>query len=218
MDGVHDMGGMHGFGRVEAASDKPLSKTDWRTRMFGIELSYTQPGGFNLDWLRHVMECMPPAVYLASDDYDRWYWRDAGILANAGWVTIGELTTGKAASIRPDAGQPLPPDAVSAILKQGVDSRRPPQGESVFHVGDRVRAIFHTPLGATRLPRYLRGHVGTIEQVRGWHVLPDANAHGEERAEPLYCIGFRATDIWDDVKGAQDMVFADLWESYLEPA
>jgi nitrile hydratase subunit beta len=218
MDGVHDMGGMQGFGPVDPATDEPLPETDWRSRMFGIELAYTQPGGFNLDWMRHVMECMPPAAYLASEYYDRWYWREAGILVNAGWVTIDELKAGKAASRAPCTGDPVPPEAVSAILMQGIDSRRPPQGNAVFRAGDRVRALFHSPLGATRLPRYLRGHVGTVEQVRGWHVLPDASAHGEERAEPLYCVGFPARDLWDDVTRGGDTVFADLWESYLEPA
>lgn len=218
MDGVHDMGGMHGFGPVDPSPDKPLSQTDWHARMFGIELSYTQPGGFNLDWMRHVMECMPPAAYLSSEYFDRWYWREAGILSNAGWVSIDELTTGKAATRPADAGDPLPPDAVPAILSQGVDSRRPSAGPPAFRPGDRVRAKFHSPLGATRLPRYLRGHVGSVEAYRGWHILPDANAHGEDRAEPLYCVGFHARDLWDDMASPHDMVFADLWESYLEPA
>jgi nitrile hydratase beta subunit len=182
MDGVHDMGGMHGFGRVDISPDEPLSKTSWRSRMFGIELSYTQPGGFNLDWMRHVMECMPPAAYLSSEYFDRWYWRDAGVLANAGWVSIDELTTGKAAGRPADAGDPLPPEMVPAVLDKGVTSRRPATGTPALQPGDRVRAKFHAPLGATRLPRYLRGHVGVVEACRGWHVLPDAHAHGDDRA------------------------------------
>jgi nitrile hydratase subunit beta len=156
MDGVHDMGGMQGFGSVDPSPDQPLSKTDWRARMFGIELSYIQPGGFNLDWLRHVMECLPPAVYLSSEYFDRWYWRDAGILAKANWVNTEELKTGKAVNRPADAGEPLPPEAVAAILKQGVDSRRAAEGEPAFKRGDRARARFHSPLGATRLPRYAR--------------------------------------------------------------
>ena len=62
---------MHGFGSVDASPKKLLSITDWPARMLGIELSYTQPGGFNLDWMRHVMECMPPAAYLSSEYFDR---------------------------------------------------------------------------------------------------------------------------------------------------
>ena len=132
MDGVHDMGGVHGFGAVDPTAELHLSKTDWRARMFGIELFYTQPGGFNLNWLRHVMECLPPAVYLSSEYFDRWYWRDVGILANANWVNTEELKTGKAANRPADAGEPLPPEAVAAILKQGVDSRRAAEGAPAF--------------------------------------------------------------------------------------
>jgi nitrile hydratase subunit beta len=186
MDGVHDMGGMQGFGSVDPSPDQPLSKTDWRARMFGIELSYIQPGGFNLDWMRHVMECMPPSAYLSSEYFDRWCWRDAAILTNAGWVGIDELMTGKAAFRPANAGGPPPPDAVPAILSQGVDSRRPSQGLPAFKPGDRVRAKFHSPLGATRLPRYLRGHIGAVEAYHGWHRLPDVSAHVEEQAEPLW--------------------------------
>jgi nitrile hydratase beta subunit len=218
MDGVHDMGGMHGFGPIDRFAELVLSKTDWRARMFGIELSYTQPDGFNLDWMRHVMECMPPEAYLSSEYFDRWYWRDAAILANASWVSIEELTTGKAATQLAEAGDPLTPEAVPELLKKGVESRRPALRTSAFQPGDRVRTRFHAPLGATRLARYLRGHVGTIETCRGWHGLPDANAHGKDRAEPLYSVGFLARDLWDDVASPQDMVFADLWESYLELA
>ncbi|MFO1102390.1 MAG: nitrile hydratase subunit beta [Methylocystis sp.] len=62
---------MHGFGSVDASPKRLLSITDWPARMLGIDLSYTQPGGFNLDWMRHVMECMPPAAYLSSEYFDR---------------------------------------------------------------------------------------------------------------------------------------------------
>jgi hypothetical protein len=132
MDGVHDMGGMQGFGAVDPTDELRWSKADWRARMFAIELSYTQPGGANVDWLRHVLECMPPAVYLGSEYFDRWYWRDAGVLANADWVDIEELRTGKAANRPADAGEPLSPEAVPAILEQGVDSRRAAEGAPAF--------------------------------------------------------------------------------------
>ena len=75
MDGVHDMGGMHGFGPFNLSRDKPLSKTDWRARMFAMDLSFTQPSGFNVDRMRHAMECMPSEAYLTSEYFDRWYWR-----------------------------------------------------------------------------------------------------------------------------------------------
>ena len=184
--------------------------------MFGIELSYTQPGGFNLDWMRHVLECIPPDVYLTSEYFDRWYWREAGLLANADWVSIEELTSGVAKSQPKDTGDPLPPEAVQVMLEQGLDNRRAVSEAPAFKTGDRVRARFHSPLGATRLPRYVRGHAGVVERYHGWYVLPDANALGDERSEPLYSVSFLAQDLWSDAAVPGDTVVVSLWESYLE--
>ncbi|MEM7445730.1 MAG: SH3-like domain-containing protein, partial [Pseudomonadota bacterium] len=103
------------------------------------------------------------------------------------------------------------------ILYQGLSGLRDDQGAPSFKPGDRARATLHSPTGATRLVRYVRGHVGTIESYHGWHVLPDAAAHGPERAEPLYTVRFVAQDLWDDVESPQDTVCVHMWESYLEP-
>ena len=188
MDGVHDMGGMHGFGAIDISHDEPLSRTSWRARMFGIELSYTQPGGFNVDWMRHVMECMPPAAYLSSEYYDRWYWRDVGLLVNAGWVGIDELVTVRAASRPAAAEEPLAPEAVSAMLEQGVSSRRPAAG---------VRRFSARCPGARQVPRAPRGnppatlHTRPCRRGRGLSWL--AHTAGRPRAwrgpggGPLLC-------------------------------
>jgi nitrile hydratase beta subunit len=218
MDGVHDMGGMHGFGPVDPRVDHVPSKSDWRGRMFGIELSFTFPGGFSLDWIRHVAECIPPAAYLEIEYYDRWYRGAAAILVNAGWASLEELEIGKATTVPAGVGPPLPPQAVSTILRDGMDSKRPAAGPAAFSVGDTVKAKLASPLGHIRLPRYVRGHIGQIEALYGWHALPDAGAAGEERAEPLYNVSFLAHRLWDEVTSPSDRVCVDLWESYLEPA
>ena len=75
------------------------------------------------------------------------------------------------------------------------------------------------PVTHTRLPRYLRGHVGEIALLHGTHVFPDTNAHGKgEEPQPLYTVRFRARDIWGEARHPRDEVSADLWEPYLEPA
>ncbi len=79
-----------------------------------------------------------------------------------------------------------------------------------------MRARQISPTGHTRLPRYIRGHPGRIHDFYGWHILPDANAHGEKRGEPLYSVAFRASDLWPEDGGDNDYVYIDLWESYLE--
>jgi nitrile hydratase len=85
-----------------------------------------------------------------------------------------------------------------------------------FAPGDLVRAKDHGISGHTRLPAYLRGRPGRIEALHGAHVLPDANARGEARAEPLYTVAFEASALWPEAASRRDRVFLDLWESYLE--
>ncbi len=75
------------------------------------------------------------------------------------------------------------------------------------------------PRGHTRLPLYLRGHVGEITELHGTHVFPDSNAHGAgENPQPLYTVRFSAREVWGTARHPGDTVSADLWEPYLEPA
>ena len=39
MNGVHDMGGMMGFGPVEPEPDEPVFHADWEGRVFGLTLA-----------------------------------------------------------------------------------------------------------------------------------------------------------------------------------
>ena len=60
---------------------------------------------------------------------------------------------------------------------------------------------------------------GTIDNIRGCHVFPDANAHGQgEQPQFLYSVKFAAAELWGGEDPDGDEVFIDLWESYLEPA
>jgi nitrile hydratase subunit beta len=82
-----------------------------------------------------------------------------------------------------------------------------------FAVGTRVRARTADPDGHTRLPRYVRGHVGEVLAVRGNWPLPDLVVRGISRAEPVYAVRFAAADLWG--RGSHSVTL-DLWESYLE--
>ena len=48
-----------------------------------------------------------------------------------------------------------------------------------------MRAKNINPLTHTRLPRYVRGHVGVIERVIGCHVFPDSNATRRRRKSAM---------------------------------
>jgi nitrile hydratase subunit beta len=82
-----------------------------------------------------------------------------------------------------------------------------------FAPGDRVRARSVDADGHTRLPRYARGHVGEVLEVRATWSLPDAAVRGVSRAEPVYAVRFGAADLWGS---GSHSVILDLWESYLE--
>jgi nitrile hydratase len=71
----------------------------------------------------------------------------------------------------------------------------------------------------TRLPRYVRGHVGEIERVLGFHVFPDSNAAGAgEAPQWLYTVRFDGLELWGEASDPNLRISVDAWESYLEPA
>jgi Nitrile hydratase beta subunit, C-terminal len=86
-----------------------------------------------------------------------------------------------------------------------------------FAPGSRVRARLVDPGHHTRLPRYVRGHVGEIVEAEGEWPLPDDRASGvpAARVETVYAVRFGAGELWG--RGSHT-VTVDLWESYLEEA
>jgi nitrile hydratase len=88
-----------------------------------------------------------------------------------------------------------------------------------FPLGEAVVTRNWQPPGHTRLPGYARGHRGWIHGFHGVYILPDAHAHGRGRCpEPLYSVGFEASELWGETAEPRQRVFIDLWESYLTPA
>jgi nitrile hydratase len=88
-------------------------------------------------------------------------------------------------------------------------------------VGQRVRARNIHPQGHTRLPRYVRGHIGTVVQTHGSHVLADRHVSQplppfDSHAEWLYTVVFDGADLWGEAADPKVQVSVDAWESYLE--
>jgi hypothetical protein len=86
-----------------------------------------------------------------------------------------------------------------------------------FTPGMSVRAAAVDPDHHTRVPRYIRGHVGEVVEAEGEWPLPDDRARGivPPRVEPVYAVRFPASDLWGT---GSHTVTVDLWESYLEEA
>lgn len=72
MNGIHDLGGMHGFGRVEHEEDEPVFRADWERHVFALLNLTVAAGQYCVDELRHSIERMPPARYLGTSYYEHW--------------------------------------------------------------------------------------------------------------------------------------------------
>ncbi|MHA1158737.1 MAG: nitrile hydratase subunit beta [Alphaproteobacteria bacterium] len=218
MDGIHDLGGKLGFGPVEVTHDDPPFHQPWEARTFGIARALSRPADWNIDKFRHSRELEEPVSYLTRPYYDQWYKAYACMLVGSGLVTIEELASGRTDGTRPRGfAQPQPASAVASAKFMGANFERPYQERPGFAAGETIRNVNVLTVGHTRLPAYVRDRPGVIAACHGAHVLPDA-AHNVDRAEPLYSVGFRLADLFPEQAGSPDMVYLDLWESYLEPA
>lgn len=106
---------------------------------------------------------------------------------------------------------------VEALLRDGDGARKDLSLPSRFQVGDRVRARVIHPSGHTRLPRYVRGHLGWIVRDHGVYPLPDTAVAGDERPQHVYVVEFRARDLWGPEADERDTLRVDLWDDHLEP-
>lgn len=220
MDGIHDLGGRQGFGRVEAdESEDELFHHDWEARTYGMVRAMTRAPDWNIDWFRFCRELIPPADYLTRPYYDQWLQAYSAMMINSGLLTMNEVLKGHADAPASGVRPPMTAQYIRETgRKQAMNAERPGTAKPKFTEGDAVATQQVGSAHHTRLPGYLRGRTGIVTAYRGLHVLPDANALGEERAEPLYTVGFAAADLWPEAKDRPDRIHADLWESYLEPA
>src|SRR5207245_5524549 len=72
VNGVHDMGGMDGFGKVEPEPNEPTFHAVWESRVLAMVRAVGAAGAFNIDTSRHYREYLPPHVYLSSSYYKKW--------------------------------------------------------------------------------------------------------------------------------------------------
>jgi nitrile hydratase beta subunit len=217
MDGIHDVGGKQGFGRVEPTTDEPAFERDWEGRLFGIVQALTRPPDWNVDKFRFTREQLPPIEYLTRPYFDQWYRSYAAMLFGSRLVTATELATGRSTQAGPQVRKPMSAADVTTAGQRTRRYDREYRGEPRFAVGDRVRASLTGQPGHTRLPQYVRGHVGVAVAVHGAHVLPDESAKGRPIAEPLYTVAFELVELYPEQKSSPDKVHLDLWERYLEP-
>jgi len=214
MNGIHDMGGMHGFGRVEVEEKEPLFHARWEGRVRAMVLQMLFGGWTNIDAFRHAIERVDPAIYLTVGYYGRWLRALETLLVEACVLSPGELAARVAGRALPTSGTiPSPPHRGGRL-----DVTRCIDAPAQFRVGQAVRARNLHPAGHTRLPRYTRGKRGVVQHIRSAFVFPDTNAHGlGEKPQYVYSVRFPARELWGEDAEARATVCIDLFEDYLEP-
>jgi nitrile hydratase len=219
MDGAHDMGGVTGYGPVVPERDEPVFHAEWERRALAITLAMGMPGGWNIDMSRFAREDRPPEDYLGMSYYQIWLAGLERLMLERDLIAPDELDAGKPLHPARPVTKILTPDDVARVLHRGGPTERDATSPAVFTVGERVRAKTIHPPTHTRLPLYVRGHVGTIERVLGCHVFPDSNATGAgENPQWLYTVTFEGRELWGDGSDANLTVSVDSWEPYLERA
>ena len=217
MNGVHDMGGMQDMGPIRPEKDEPVFHARWegRVQAMGRAVGATGKlrGGF-----RPAIEGIPAAEYLRMSYYERNLTALIERMVAGGLVTRAEVESGKPA--RSSAkGVPALKPADAAVLPFRVAPAPNVEVTPRFQAGQRVRARNMHPSGHTRLPRYARSRMGTIETDQGVWAFPDTNVYSlGEKPQHVYSVRFAARELWGEQASPRDFVYIDMWEDYLEPA
>lgn len=219
MNGIHDMGGMDGFGKVEAEPNEPTFHHEWEGRVMAMVRAVGANGGLNIDAQRFAREMLPPEVYLSSSYYQKWFLAFEDMLLERGMVAQDEIAAGHSLKQSPPLGRgTFTLNDVPRTETRGSFAREP-RAAANFKPGDRVRTKNINPVTHTRLPRYVRGHTGVIERNNGCHVFPDSNAHGlGDNPQWVYTVLFDGRELWGDDADPTLKVSIEAFEPYLEHA
>jgi nitrile hydratase subunit beta len=217
VNGIHDMGGMHGLGPLRPEPDEPVFHAPWEARVFAIYVGIdgAWPNGSG----RYARELIPAAEHLRMSYYERWLASVTALLVRSGMVTWREVATGRAEFGNIRNRQKLRADDVASLIAQGVPARSDVAAVARYRTGDRVRARNINPPGHTRLPRYARGKPGTIVREHGVFTFLDSTVQGlGDKPQHVYTVRFTSRDLWGEQASCVDSVCVDLWDDHLEHA
>ena len=148
MNGVHDLGGVQGFGpvRPEPESEEPVFHEEWEGRVYAMVRLIGGLGLWNLDMVRRTRENLRPADYLAFSYYEIWFAALQKQLVESGLVSEEELRTGRASSVvsGPILERVMRAERVRAMPFMTTSYRRPGPAPAQFVPGDRVRPVTAT--------------------------------------------------------------------------
>jgi nitrile hydratase beta subunit len=217
VDGIHDMGGMQGFGAVVPEHDEPAFHERWEGRVHGMAMALWAADA-EIGGLRRHIERIETVRYLTTSYYEHWLEALERSLVGRGHVTAAELETAaqalQAGGDVPVARNPELAAATSAMLEP--DQPAPPAGDRHrFAVAQRVRVRRISRTGHNRCPRYVRGAAGRIERLLAPAWLPENEDTGGTAEGAGYTVAFTASELWPE-DGRDHTVLVDLWEEYLD--
>ena len=96
MDGVHDMGGMDGFGKVEPEPNEPVFHHRWEGRVLAMSRAIGVFRAWTIDSSRYAIELMAPSIYLTRSYYEKWFLRNQNLLIERGLIDADEVAAGRA--------------------------------------------------------------------------------------------------------------------------
>ncbi|MEO7195052.1 MAG: nitrile hydratase subunit beta [Pseudonocardiaceae bacterium] len=219
MSQIADLGGTEGWGRVKTPSaEEPVFGQPWEGRAFALTLLSMGVSGRNHDAARHAVERLERAEYFDDGHWGSWLYATELMLVDSAILAPGAVEA-RAHQLRgedvaePAVPEPNKPDYAPSAAGSLRTVADPPR----FTVGEAVRAKDIQPEGHTRLPGYLRGHRGVIEQVQPAALLPDTNAHFlGENPQHVYTVRFDSRELWG--ADAEPFTLTDeLFDSYLVP-
>jgi len=218
MDGIHDMGGMQGFGDAVWPGSEAAVHHPWELRVFALNMLSGLQGleGGDLGF-RDRIESMPADQYLESSYYERWLWRVEQAMIAGGTIEPNAVEEWMERLRR---GEEPPASSDPSLATRAIEElRKPyplaPAADPRFAVGDRIRVRRMRPKGHTRCPRYVRGASGVVDRIQGEDHLPEGGGGGAR--ETVYGVAFSSRELWGASEEDTWTVLIDLWESYLEP-
>ena len=214
-----DLGGRSGHGPITLEPEGELFHfhTPWESRAHALTLAMGAAGAWNIDMSRAARETLPNYAELGY--YEIWIAGLQRLLQERGLLQPDELAA--AGTLHPSTAlqHRLAAVDVADVLAAGAPTRRPTTKPAAFAVGQPVRTRAVPVPHHSRLPRYVRGKRGVIEDSHGMHVFADANAQGlGEQPQWLYTVVFDGEELWGDTAPGGLKVSVDAWESYLEAA
>ena len=119
MNGVHDMGGMHGFGPVKPEPNEPVFHSDWERRVFAMHraMGYAGPGISTFPASRETAAAAS-SIWRARTTRDgrsacNSYWSTVALSVPTSWQPAG------AAAGQGRVARKLTPEVITRGLSRG---------------------------------------------------------------------------------------------------